>query len=286
MVLESRQIYAGENAPIDQVQASKEKKSVLTEPKQMAELSDQNGVAEDDQFQQDLQTTEFYEPDELVMQPETKRQISSARTNYETIKTPSGVKGRRERDSTNESKENSNIEEFQTKPNNKVKQTNCQKEVNQGGTAEENSSKPIAMTRAQLYAALSETPEQDVRRTNPKKGKFFFGSTLRLYGGSRWSELRKKAHDELDEETVATCREFEFEEDISHKPKRAKCNEPPMNDCDTTTIAEEEPSTFITLVEKQYPHQQISGTKGYEGNWKASGPAFIVVTNALFTLDC
>jgi hypothetical protein len=286
MVLESRQIYAGENPPNDQRYASTEKKSVLAEPKQMAELSHQNGVVEDDQFQQDLQTTELYELDELVMQPEMTCQKSSTVTNYETIKTPSGVKGRRERDFTNESKEISNTEKFQPKPNNKVKQTNCLKEQKQGGTGEENGSTPITMTRAQLYAALSETPEQDGRRANPNKGKFFFGSTLRLYGGSRWSELRKKVQDELAEETVANCQEFELEEDISHKPKRVKCDEPSMLEYDTTTIAGEEPSMFITLVEKQSPHQHISRTKRYEGNWKASGPAFIAVTNALFTLDC
>jgi hypothetical protein len=286
MVLESRQIHAGENPPNDQGHASKQKKAALTEPKQMAELSHQNGVVEDDQFQQDLQSTELYEPDELVMQPEMKCQKPSTVTNYKTIKALSDVEGRRERDFINESKEISNTEEFQQKPNNKVKQTHCPKEQKQGGTCEGNGSKPLTMTRAQLYAALSETPEQDGRRANPNKGKFFFGSTLRLYGGSRWSELRKKAHDELAEKTVATCQEFELEEDISHKPKRAKCDEPSILGYDTTTIADEEPSMFTTLLENQSPHQQISGTKGYEGNWKASGPAFIVVTNALFTLDC
>ena len=283
MVLESRQTYTGENASNNPEQASTE--TVLAAPKQIAELSQQKEVAEVNQFQQDYQTTEFDEADEQVMQPETKIQKLFTMTNDETIKTASSVKRKRKVIFTNDNKEVSDIDELVLKPHNKANKQNSVHEQKQTGDVEERCPKPLMMSRAQLYAALSDKPESDGPRINPNKGKFFFGSTLRLYGGCRWSELRQKAKGEDAEEMVDTCQEFKLEEDKEPKSKRAKYYEPPIMADDTTILAEEALCEFITEVEKKAPHQQISAIKRYDGNWKASGPAFIVITNALFMVD-
>ena len=266
MVLESRQPYTGENASNNPEQASTE--TVLAAPKQITELSQQKEVAEVNQFQQDYQTTEFYEADEQV-----------------TIKTASSVKRKRKVIFTSDNKEVSDIDELVLKPHNKANKQNSVHEQKHTGDVEERCPKPLMMSRAQLYAALSDKPESDGPRINPNKGKFFFGSTLRLYGGCRWSELRQKAKGEDAEEMVDTCQEFKLEEDKEPKSKRAKYYEPPIMADDTTILAEEALCEFITEVEKKAPHQQISAIKRYEGNWKASGPAFIVITNALFMVD-
>jgi hypothetical protein len=185
------------------------------------------------------------------------------------------------------------------------------------------------MSRAQLYAALSDEPKPDGSRSNPLKGKFFFGSTLRLYGGSRWSELRRKSQDEtvagrvaisddfefdeeiemkskraktcdparidddkakLQDETVvrevATSDEFEFHEESDIKFNRAKSYEPAIIDKDKTKLATKALGKFVDLLRKKPPYQHVELIKGYQGNWKASQPAFIVITNPLFTGHC
>jgi hypothetical protein len=283
MVLESRQTYTGENASNYSEQTSTE--TVLAAPKQMAELSRQKEMAEVNCFQQDYQMTEFYEADEQVIQPDTKIQKLSTMTNDETIKTASSVKRKRKVIFTNDNKEVSDFDELGLKPHNKANKQDSVHEQKQTGDAEERCPKPLMMSRAQLYAALSDKPEPDEPRINPNKGKFFFGSTLRLYGGCRWSELRQKAKSEDFEGMVDTRQEFKLAGDNEPKSKWAKYYEPPNMDDDTTILAYEEPCKFITGVEKQAQHQNISAIKRYDGNWKASGPAFIVITNALFMVD-
>lgn len=274
MVLESRQACAGENAS-NYNETSKETRPELAAPKQMTEESHQYGLVDVDQFQQASHMTEMYETDELVVRPETKN---------EAIKTTSSDKERRKRNFANKSKEVSPIEEFMPKPRHKVNKQDCVDEQKKSSDGEEHGPKSLMMSRAQLYAALADKPEQDGRRINPNKGKFFFGSTLRLYGGSRWSELRKKVQDEQVKETVSTCQEFELEENCEHEFKRVRFGcEPQILEEDTKKIDEEELGKFITVVEKnKSQHEHISDIKRYQGNWKASGPAFIIITNALF----
>jgi hypothetical protein len=281
MVLESRQTHTGENVSNYREHASNEPFSVLEASKLKTEWPHQN-TTDIDRFQKDVEPTESYGEDEMDMQPKTKSQTLPAKTNSEAIKTTSGVKERRKKDFTKESKQISNIDEFPPRKHQKMAEQDCAAEQRQMGDGQ----KPLMMSRAQLYAALSNEPEQVGRRMNPNKGKFFFGSTIRLYGGSRWSELRQKAQGEHANETVTTCQEFELDDDIEQESKKVKNHEPPIADDDTSAPAEERIGSFITMVENLTPCQQSSVMKGYQGNWKATVPAFIVITNALFTVDC
>jgi hypothetical protein len=286
MVLESRQACAEGAASKHQERASHETIPELADPMQMTEQLHLNAVADDSQFQQDPSTCETCEKDEQVTQPETKSQKTCKLAINEAIKPTFGVKKRRKVEFAKESKEFSNTDTSMPKLDRKVKDQDCVYEKRQTGDGDVRAAKPPMMSRAQLYTALCDKPEEEGRRINPNKGKFFFGSTLRLYGGSRWSELRKKAQGEQTEELVSTSQEFKLETNTVHESKRVRfVYELPDADDGSTTLAEEQLGKFTAELKKQALHPEISVNKRYEGNWKASGPAFIVITNELFTVN-
>jgi hypothetical protein len=162
------------------------------------------------------------------------------------------------------------------------------KRANKQSSAEkvQGTNTPI-MTRAELYAALSDKPQSLESRSNPLKGKFFFGSTLRLYGGSRWSELRKRAQsDNIEEMATKGIDEFDSEEKIEKESKRARKQEALTCSQHDATAFDDDSADFIQTVDNQSQCNQMSEIKGYQGNWKASEPAFIVITNSLFTNCC
>jgi hypothetical protein len=162
------------------------------------------------------------------------------------------------------------------------------KRANKQSSAEnvQGTNTPI-MTRAELYAALSDKPQSLESRSNPLKGKFFFGSTLRLYGGSRWSELRKRAQsDNIEEMATKGIDEFDSEEKIEKESKRARKQEALICSQHDATVFDDDSADFIQTVDNQSQCNQMSEIKGYQGNWKASEPAFIVITNSLFTNCC
>lgn len=266
MVLESRQTIAGQNALQQQQIASQEiisgTKCSEAElgvspppagPKHGIIISPKIASDQAEEFQHFDQTYSNAE-DEPEMQPVTQCQLLSIMTN--AVDTKNFMK-----------------------PNPKKQDQEHILGQRQVITDVAQGTKPPMMTRAEIYAVLSENPESHQKRMNPLKGKFFFGSSLRLYGGSRWSKLRKRAQNQSVEDTNAVAsKQFDLEEDDNEKEyKRSRLQEPTFCEENNETMADGEFNASQRL------HSEISAVQGYQGNWKATQPAFIVITNSLFT---
>jgi hypothetical protein len=268
IVLESRQPFSGNNSSHHQQTAStNDSKKIISEvasPKYETEVTNQNVEVDFDQFREDFDQTVLDE--ELPMNPVT---------NVERIKKTNNFRGRY----TNEDKEMSKPDKFIDEDHKAAER--------QGSAEKVQGMKTPIMTRAELYAALSDKPQSLESRSHPIKGKFFFGSTLRLYGGSRWSELRKRAQTENIEEKAANgIEEFDSKENLEKESKRARKQKLSTCGQHDATVFDDESADFVQTVENQTPCNQISEVTGYQGNWKASEPAFIVITNSLFTNYC
>jgi len=267
MVLEQRQAGAGLN-PTHPQQVTSEETILASIPSPMhgTEMPQQHAEVDTDSFQQDFDETDLNEQaNQTATQPAIKK----------TDKT----QGRHKPDFRNKGDEvavqQSNV---LRKPSPKIQDQEEQKQTNNGEACR---TKPAMMTRAQLYAALPDKTGSDPR-INPNKDKFFFGSALRIYGGTRWSELRKRAQNEIV--AVTASNEFELEEDNERESKRKRPCEASIFDEKHNTLAEEDFDNSIAM-ENQTFDCQLSEINVYQGNWKASAPAFIVITNSLFTLD-
>lgn len=230
-------------------------------------MTTQNVELDFDQFRQDFDQTVLNE--ELATKPATNMKI---------IKKTDNFRGRY----TDQDKEKSKPDKFVNADHKGVDKQSSAEKVQ--GT------KTPIMTRAQLYAALSDKPQSLESRSNPLKGKFFFGSTLRLYGGSRWSELRKRAQneniEEMDAKGIDEFDEFDSEAKIEKESKRARKQETSTCSQHDATVFDDDSADFIQTVDNQTLCNQMIEVKGYQGNWKASEPAFIVITNSLFTNCC
>jgi hypothetical protein len=285
MVLEQRQTGAGLNPWQAQQNTSEEALvSSISKPMHRTETSLQNEEVDNDPFQQDIDETDANEQaDQTAMQPETRCRIFATLTNDVAIKMTDKIHERRHKtDSRNKGQENSVKQSNASKnPSPTIQDQEDASRQRQMGTGEACSKKPPMMTRAQIYAEL---PGSQISRINPNKGKFFFGSDVRIYGGTRWSELRKRAQNAFVEEIEVTAsNDFELEQDNEREPKRARSCRASTLEEGHNTQAENDFETSVTMDEnKTY---QLSEVSVYKGNWKASEPAFIVITNALFTLD-
>ena len=259
MVLESRQTIAGQNSLQQQQIASQEIISGTKSPKHGIIISHKIASDQAEEFQHFDQTYSNAE-DEPEMQPVTQCQLLSNMTN--AVDTKNFMK-----------------------PNPKKQDQEHTLGQRQAITEDDQGTKPPMMTRAEIYAVLSENLESHEKRMNPLKGKFFFGSSLRLYGGSRWSKLRKRAQNQSVEDTYAVAgKQFDLEEEDNQKEyKRSRVQEPNFCEENTEEMADGEFNDTISADDTQRLHSEISAVQGYQGNWKATQPAFIVITNSLFT---
>lgn len=276
MVLESRQTESGRTSWCQHPTAANGIISATMSPEQGIEISNRIAAVHAEQLEHHYDQTDLSAEDEKAVQSVTQCQLSFNESNNQAINKLENIQGRRTTDFKNKGNEICKVDTKIMKPNPKQRHQEHVLHHQQSTTTDNQGTRLPMMTRAEIYAALSENTGSHGSRINPVKGKFFFGSSLRLYGGSRWSELRKRAQNEIVENTDAMAsEEFEFEEADAKESKRARTQE--------TTFEENNKEFDDLIAEEETLRDQIIEVKGYQGNWKASQPAFIVITNSLFT---